>query len=88
MITEVTIVDFQQDLEEMLDQVQNRNESFVINKDGEPVAALVNASLFARISLMRKCFDALSSRISQAYENVPAEKGLVEIDAAVAANRK
>jgi prevent-host-death family protein len=88
MITEVTIVDFQQDLEEMLDQVQNRNESFVINKDGEPVAALVNASLFARISLMRKRFDALSSRISQAYENVPAEKGLVEIDAAVAANRK
>jgi prevent-host-death family protein len=40
----------------MLNQVQYRNDSIVINKDGKPVAALVDAELFARI---RRCATAL-----------------------------
>ncbi len=40
MITEVNAVNFRQNLGEMLKQVQYRNDSIVISKDGKPVAAL------------------------------------------------
>ncbi|WP_157266273.1 type II toxin-antitoxin system Phd/YefM family antitoxin [Azohydromonas aeria] len=88
MITEVSAVNFRQNLGEMLNQVQYRNDSIVINKDGKPVAALVDAELFARIRRMRARFDALSERIAEAYAEVPAEEGLAEIEAAVAAERQ
>ncbi len=88
MITEVNAVNFRQNLGEMLNQVQYRNDSIVINKDGKPVAALVDAELFARIRRMRERFDALSDRISQAYQEVPVDEGLAEIDSAVASGRK
>jgi prevent-host-death family protein len=88
MITEVNAVNFRQNLGEMLNQVQYRNDSIVINKDGKPVAALVDAELFTRIRRMRERFDALSGRIAETYAEVPVEDGLAEIDAAVAAGRK
>ena len=88
MISEVSAVNFRQNLGEMLNQVQYRNDSIVINKDGKPVAALVDAGLFARIRRMREHFDALSGRIAKAYADVPAEKGMAEIDAAVARERR
>jgi prevent-host-death family protein len=87
MITEVTAVNFRQNLGEMLNQVQYRNDSIVINKDGKPVAALVDAELFARIRRMRDRFDALSERISATYAAVPVEDGSAEINAAVADER-
>jgi prevent-host-death family protein len=80
MVTEVSAVNFRQNLGEMLNQVQYRNNSIVINKDGKAVAALVDAELFARIRRMRDRFDALSKRIAQAYADVPANEGLSEID--------
>lgn len=88
MITEVSAVNFRQNLGEMLNQVQYRNDSIVINKDGKPVAALVDAELFARIRRMQERFDALSSRVSDAYAGVLVEEGMAEIDAATAAVRK
>ena len=88
MITEISAVNFRQNLGEMLNQVQYRNDSIVINKDGKPVAALVDAELFARIRRMRDRFDALSGRVAEAYAEVPVEEGMAEIDAAVAAERK
>lgn len=88
MVTEVNAVNFRQNLGEMLNQVQYRNDSIVINKDGKPVAALVDAELFARIRRMRDRFDTLTSRIAAAYANVPASEGMAEIDAAVAAERR
>ncbi|MBR8652839.1 type II toxin-antitoxin system Phd/YefM family antitoxin [Achromobacter sp. Marseille-Q0513] len=88
MITEVSAVNFRQNLGEMLNQVQYRNDSIVINKDGKAVAALVDAELFARIRRMQERFDALSNRIGDAYARVPEDEGLVEIEAAVAAERK
>ena len=87
MITEVNAVNFRQNLGEMLNQVQYRNDSIVINKDGKPVAALVDAELFARIRRMRDRFDALTQRIAEAYAGVPLEEGLAEIDAVVARAR-
>jgi prevent-host-death family protein len=84
MIKEVSAVNFRQNLGEMLNQVQYRGESIVINKDGKPVAALVDAELFARIRRMRDRFDALSNRIAKSYREVPLEEGLAEIDTLVA----
>ena len=56
MVTEVNAVTFRQNLGEMLNQVQYRKDSIVINRDGKPVAALVDAELFARIRRMRDLF--------------------------------
>jgi prevent-host-death family protein len=88
VITEVSAVNFRQNLGEMLNQVQYRNDSILENKDGKPVAALVDAGLFARIRAMRDRFDQLSSRIAEAYAEVPADLGMAEIDAAVAQERR
>ena len=88
MVTEVSAVLFRQNLGEMLNQVQYRNDSIVVNKDGKPVAALVNAGLFARIRAMRDRFDQLSNRIAEAYVDVPADQGMAEIGAAIAQERR
>lgn len=87
MVTEVSAVNFRQNLGDMLNQVQYRSDSIVINKDGKPVAALVDAELFARIRRMQERFTALTNRIAEAYASVPAEEGMAEIDALVAAER-
>ena len=88
MVTEVSAVQFRQNLGEMLNQVQYRNDSIVVNKDGKPVAALVGAELFARIRSLRDRFDQLSGRVAEAYADVPTGEGLAEIDAAVAGERR
>lgn len=87
MITETSAVSFRQNLGEMLNQVQYRHDSVVINKDGKPVAALVDARLFERIRRMQARFDALCQRIESGFANVPEAEGLAEISAAVDAER-
>jgi len=88
LVTEVNAVQFRQNLGEMLNQVQYRHDSIVVNKDGKPVAALVGADLFARIRALRDRFDQLSSRVAEAYADLPAEEGMAEINAAVARGRR
>ena len=88
MITEVTAVNFRQNLGEMINQVQYRSDSIVINKDGKPVAVLVDADLFARIRRMRERFDELSARIAGAFADLPPDQGIAEIDAVVARDRR
>jgi prevent-host-death family protein len=88
MVTEVNAVNFRQNLGEMLNQVQYRKASIVVNKDGKPVAALVDADLFARIRTMRDRFDQLSSRVAEAYVGMPSDQGMAEIDAAVERERR
>ena len=88
MITETSAVAFRQNLGEMLAQVQYRRAAIVINKDGKPVAALVDARLFERIRRMQARFDALADRLADAYAAIEVNEGLAEIDAAVAAARK
>ena len=87
MITETSAVNFRQNLGEMLNQVQYRHDSVVINKDGKPVAALVDARLFERIRRMQGRFDALCLRIEASYANAPESERLAEIDAAIALDR-
>ncbi|MDP2833863.1 MAG: type II toxin-antitoxin system Phd/YefM family antitoxin [Pseudomonadota bacterium] len=87
MITETSAVTFRQNLGEMLNQVQYRHDSIVINKDGKPVAALVDARLFERIRRMQGRFDALCQRIEDGFAGTPEDEGLAEIDALVAQTR-
>jgi prevent-host-death family protein len=87
MITETNAVKLRQNLGEMLNQVQYRHDSVVINKDGKPVAALVDARLFERIRRMQGRFDALCQRIEAGFAGVAEAEGLAEIDAAVGKER-
>jgi prevent-host-death family protein len=84
MITETNAVTFRKNLGDMLNRVQYRHDSIVINKDGKPVAVLVDAQLFARIRRLQDRFDALSKRIEAGFANIPEAEGLAEVDAAVA----
>lgn len=88
MISETNAVTFRQKLGDMLNRVQYRHDSIVINKDGKPVAALVDAGLFARIRRMQARFDELCGRIEAGYADIPEAKGLAEIDTAVSAVRE
>lgn len=87
MITETSAVTFRQNLGEMLNQVQYCHDSVVINKDGKPVAALVDARLFERIRRMQGRFDALCQRIEAGFASVPEAEGMAEIQAVVEAER-
>ncbi len=87
MITQTNAVTFRQNLGEMLNQVQYRHDSIVINKDGRPVAALVDARLFERIRRMQDRFDALCQRIESGFSNVPEAEGIAEINAAIELER-
>ena len=87
MITETSAVSFRQNLGEMLNQVQYRHDSVIINKDGKPVAALVDARLFNRIRRMQQRFDALCNRIEAGFANVPEQDGFAEIQVAIDLDR-
>ena len=87
MITETSAVKFRQNPSEMLDQVQYRHDSVIINQDGKPVAALVDARLFERIRRMQNRFDALCQRLEAGFANVPEAEGLAEIEAAITLER-
>lgn len=88
MITQTSAVTFRQNLGEMLNQVQYRHDSVVINKDGKPVAALVDARLFERIRRMQGRFEALCQRIEAGFSGISEDEGMAEIDAAVAEERR
>ena len=87
MITQTSAVTFRQNLGEMLNQVQYRHDSVVINKDGKPVAALVDARLFERIRRMQARFGALSQKIEAGFATVLEDDGMAEIEAAIAEDR-
>lgn len=88
MITETSAVTFRQNLGEMLNRVQYRQDSVIINKDGKPVAALIDARLFERIRRMQDRFEALCQRIEAGYASVPEPQGMEEIQAAVQQERE
>ena len=88
MITETSAVKFRQKLGEMLNRVQYRHDSVVISKDGQPVAALIDAKLFERIRRLQTRFDVLSSRLETGFASVSEESGMAEIERAVAEQRR
>ena len=88
MITETNAVAFRQNLGEMINQVQYRHDSIVINKDGKPVAALIDARLFGRIRQMQDRFETLATRMADAFATTPVDEGMAEIDRIIAEERK
>ena len=88
MITETSAVAFRQNVGEMLNLVQYRNDSVLIKKDGKPVAALIDARLFERIRRMQDRFDVLCDRLEQSYAGVPEEAALAEIEQATTRARR
>lgn len=61
----------------LLAKVSGQKAGILIHRDGQPVAALIDAGLLTRY--MQTRFDALSRRIGQAYADVPEEEGMAEI---------
>jgi prevent-host-death family protein len=88
VITETNAVTFRQNLGEMLNIVQYRNDSVLIKKDGKPVAALIDARLFERIRRMQERFDALCDRLAKTYEGVPEAVARAEIEEATTHARR
>ena len=87
MIRQTNAVAFRQNLGEMLNQVQYRRDSVVINKDGKPVAALVDARLFERIRRMQARFELLCERLESRFAAIDEAEGMAEIDKAVEQDR-
>ena len=87
MIRQTNAVAFRQNLGEMLNQVQYRRDSVLINKDGKPVAALVDARLFERIRRMQARFELLCKRLESGFAAIDEAEGMAEIDKAVKQDR-
>lgn len=88
MIRRTTAVAARQNLGDLLNQVQYRNDSVLITKDGKPVAALVDVELFERIRRLREDFSSLTDRLAATYAGVPAAVAEADIGEAVAAARR
>jgi prevent-host-death family protein len=83
MLVQTSAVAFRQNLGEMLNQVQYRQDHIVISKDGKPVAALVDVKLYERIRRQRSRFEALSERLASGFSALPPSEGMAEIETAV-----
>ncbi len=88
MIRESSAVAARQNLGDLLNQVQYRNDAVLITKDGKPVAALVDVALFERIRRLRDEFTRLTDALGKTYEGVNPTAARAEIDEAVSAARK
>lgn len=88
MIRETSAVTARQNLGDLLNQVQYRNDSVLITKDGKPVAALVDVALFERIRRLRDEFVRLTDALGSAYQGVDPNVAQADIDEAVRAARQ
>src|SRR5436305_12594050 len=88
MIRESTAVAARQNLGDLLNQVQYRNDAVLITKDGKPVAALVDVALFERIRRLRIEFTRLTDALGRTYEGVDPAVAQAEVDEAVSAARR
>jgi prevent-host-death family protein len=82
MLIQISALAFQQNLDEMLNQVQHRQDHVLISKNGRPLAALVDMRLYERICRKRSRFDALSGRLAAGFAGLPMAEGEAEIEAA------
>jgi prevent-host-death family protein len=88
MIRESSAVAARQNLGDLLNQVQYRNDAVLITKDGKPVAALVDVALFERIRRLRDEFTRLTDALGKTYHGVNPTVAQNEINQAVSAARK
>jgi prevent-host-death family protein len=87
VIRESSAVAARQNLGDLLNQVQYRNDAVLITKDGKAVAALVDVALFERIRRLRDEFTRLTDALGKTYAGVDTGVAQAEIDEAVRAAR-
>lgn len=87
MIREAPAMTVRQNLGELLNEVQYRQDSVLITKGGKPVAALVDIALFEKIRAMRAEFDRLMDKIGTAYQGEDENTANAEITEAITAVR-
>jgi len=88
MIREATAMTVRQNLGELLNEIQYRQDQVLITKGGKPVAAMVDIALFDKIRLMRDEFDRLTADLAKVYGGESMEVAEGEIAEAVAAAGK
>lgn len=88
MIREATAMTVRQNLGELLNEIQYRQDQVLITKGGKPVAAMVDIALFDKIRLMRNEFERLSLELAKIYQDESTEVAEREIAEVVAAVRK
>jgi prevent-host-death family protein len=88
MIRKASAVAARQNLGDLLNQVQYRNDAVLITKDGKPVAALVDVALFERIRRLRDEFTRLTDALGKTYQGVSPAVAQTDIDEALSAARK
>ncbi len=75
-------------LGELLNEVQYRQERIVITRASKPVAALVDMPMFERIRLLDEEFVVLTDQLARAYQEVDPATAEAEIAEALAALSK
>ena len=71
---------FRQNLGEMISRVQYSNDAIVIKKSGKPAAVLIDPALYSRITKMWDIYEKLTGKLAEAYQGVPEEAGMAEIE--------
>lgn len=84
---QTSAVAFRQNLSEMLNQGQYRQDHVLISKHGKPAAALADIRLYERIRRQRRRFDALSERLAMGFVALPPDESAAGIKAALRAER-
>lgn len=88
MIREASAMTIRQNLGELLNEIQYRQDQVLITKGGKPVAAMVDVALFDKIRLMRDEFDKLTLELAKAYQGESPETAEREIAQAISAAKK
>jgi len=87
MFVEVSAVKFRNTLGEQIDQVQYRQESILITKDGVPAAALIDTELFHRVHGALRQMNRLAAGMADRFAVVPVAEGIAQIKALIAEER-
>ena len=88
MIREASAMTVRQNLGELLNEIQYRQDQVLITKGGKPVAAMVDVALFDNIRLMRNEFDRLSADLAKIYQAESTGVAEQEITETILAARK
>ena len=88
MLREAPAMTVRQNLGELLNEVQYRQNRIVITKAGKPVAALIDMPLFERIRNLDEEFDKMAADLADAFADMSETDGQALVDEAVLAARK